>query len=682
MLQIDTRPGASHDPRQRIAAVQARQAFRLSDELRGATDETIEKSVAVADPIVLRGLVYQLTGDEDIAGMPMERVPYGYSHMDRLVHEADVVRVRAKAANLLRQLRDSGQTEVGIGPLARLPRSLEMIAGTAIPESELDMWIEETGLDPLARGVEWKHEPSPRQKENFFVVVIGCGISGINAAVHLKAAGIPFIVIEKNPGIGGVWFENRYPGIRVDSPSRGYLHLFGLEYPQPYAFCPGEENVRYGEWVLDQFDLRSHLVLDTEVSDLEWDDEAQVWNIRGQGKDGPQTWRANAVFSCVGFLSRPFKPVIPGLEDFAGTVCHTAEWPKGFDLAGKRVGVIGSGASGYQTVPVIAKVAAQTTLFQRNASWCYATPGYLQRLPEEVLWGERNIPYYVNFARFRMGRMYGPDNTLISQRIDADFKDPHARSAANKAMRDNCVAFIEQSLAGRPDLIEKMTPDIPPMTSRPIRIDPEDNVYLSLLQDNCELVTDPIERVTPKGILVGGREIELDVIVLATGFRANDFLWPMEVRGRDGFTAQELWEKDGPRAYIGSMLPGFPNLFMSYGPNTNNFGGLQVIDLLEMEVRFGLQCIAGLIEQGKHSVEVQADAYWRFNDELDRIERQMIYADPRVTSYYRNEHGRSSVNGPIDIRRMWRWLRDPAGTPQEKTDAGLRPWFGEDLIVR
>jgi 4-hydroxyacetophenone monooxygenase len=278
--------------------------------------------------------------------------------------------------------------------------------------------------------------------------------------------------------------------------------------------------------------------------------------------------------------------------------------------------------------------------------------------------------------------MYGPDNTLISQRIDADFKDPHARSAANKAMRDNCVAFIEQSLAGRPDLIEKMTPDIPPMTSRPIRIDPEDNVYLSLLQDNCELVTDPIERVTPKGILVGGREIELDVIVLATGFRANDFLWPMEVRGRDGFTAQELWEKDGPRAYIGSMLPGFPNLFMSYGPNTNNFGGLQVIDLLEMEVRFGLQCIAGLIEQGKHSVEVQADAYWRFNDELDRIERQMIYADPRVTSYYRNEHGRSSVNGPIDIRRMWRWLRDPAGTPQEKTDAGLRPWFGEDLIVR
>jgi len=652
---------------------------RIGDELRQASDATIEECVRHADAVVLRGLVYQLTGDEKLADIHIEQVAFGYSFQDRIASEDDLRLVRAQATALLRRLRDSGATEVDIGPLERLPRSLELIANAAIPQSEMEMWLEETGLDPLARGLRWKGQPTPAQKEAFQVVVIGSGISGVNAAVHLKAAGIPFVVIEKNSGVGGVWFENRYPGIRVDSPSRGYLHLFGLEYPQPYSFCPGAENVRYLEWVIDKYDLRSHFIFDTEVSDMRWDEDSATWHIAARGKDGPLTLHGNAVFTCVGFLSRPRKAQIAGLDTFRGTVTHTAEWPADLDLSGKRVAIIGTGASGYQTLPVIAKLAAHTTLFQRQPSWCYATPGYIDPLPDEVLWGERNIPFYVNFSRFRTARMYGPENSLRSQHVDPDFKDPHARSAVNKAMRDGCLAFINEVLAGHPDLIEKMTPKIPPMTSRPIRIDPKDNVYTALLRDDCDLVTDAIERVTPDGILAGGEEIPLDVIVLATGFRANDFLWPMNIEGRDGVRPETLWAKDGPRAYIGSMMPGFPNLFMAYGPNTNGFGGLQIIDLLEMEIRFAMQCVAGMIETGHRSVEVSEEAYWRFNDELDRAEKKMIYADPRVTSYYRNEHGRSSVNGPIDIRRMWRWLRDPAGPPQAETDAGIRPWFGGDL---
>jgi 4-hydroxyacetophenone monooxygenase len=291
------------------------------------------------------------------------------------------------------------------------------------------------------------------------------------------------------------------------------------------------------------------------------------------------------------------------------------------------------------------------------------------------------VPFYVNFARFRMGRLNGPDNSKEILWVDPDFVDPHARSPMNKAMRESCLAFIHEKLAGRPDLIEKMTPTAPPMTSRPIRVDPDDNVYTALLRDNVTLVTDPITRITPKGIEVGGQEYEFDVIALATGFKANDFLWPMEVRGRDGVRVETLWAKDGPRAYIGSMLPGFPNFFMAYGPNTNNFGGLQVIDLLEIVIRFALQCIAGLIESDKRSVDVTRDAYWHFNQELDNVESHMIYMDPRAFNYYRNEHGRSSVNGPIDIRRMWNWLRDPAGQPSQPLDAGIKPWFGEDLTV-
>jgi len=655
--------------------------MRITSELAQASDERLIDCLNHANPLTLRGLLYQVTGDDDLAAMPMETVPFGYSYMDKLVHESDVARVRAKALAWLKALRDSGTGEADLGPMERLPRSLELIAGHKIPDRELPMWIEETGLDPFARGLRWKGQPTREQKEGFLVVVVGAGISGISAAVQLKAAGIPFVVIEKNPGVGGTWFENRYPGIRVDSPSRGYLHLFSLEYPQAYSFCPGDDNVRYMEWVLDKHGLREHFVFDTEVDAMTWDEASQTWDIQAHGPEGRRSWRGNAVLSCVGFLSRPRHVQLEGLETFAGVACHTAQWPKDLDLSGKRVGIVGSGASGYQTTPVIAKIAAHTTLFQRTPSWCYATPGYVSELPEQTVWVDVNVPFYVNFARFYNGSMYSPDNSMKMSRIDPTFEDPHARSSHNKAMRDGCVAFIEEKLGSRPDLVAKMTPAAPPMTSRPIRVDPDDNVYTALLQDNVELVTDPIERVTPRGVLAGGVEHPLDVLVLATGFKANDFLWPMEIRGRGGLTPEELWSKDGPRAYIGSMLPGFPNLFMAYGPNTNNFGGLQIIALLEIEIRFALQCIAGLIETGQRSVEVTQDAYWRFNEELDREESQMIYRDPRVSNYYTNEHGRSCVNGPIDIRRMWHWLLDPAGPPRAEIDAGIKPWFGGDLVV-
>ena len=655
--------------------------MRITSELAHASDERLIDCINHADPLILRGLVYQVTGDEELAAMPIETVPFGYSSMDKLVHEADVARVRAKALAWLQAVRASDTGEAALGPMDRLPRSLEMIYGRAIPARELPMWIEETGIDPLARGLQWKGQPTRKQKEGFLVVVVGAGISGISAAVQLKAAGVPFVVIEKNSGVGGTWFENRYPGIRVDSPSRGYLHLFSLEYPQLYVFCSGDENVRYMQWVLDKHDLHEHFIFNTEVDAMTWDEGSQTWDIQANGPEGRRSWRGNAVISCVGFLSRPRHVQIEGLESFTGIACHTAQWPDGLDLAGKRVGIVGSGASGYQTTPVIAKLAAHTTLFQRTPSWCYATPTYISPLPEQAVWIDINVPFYVNFARFRNGSMYSPDNSMEMTRIDPTFEDPHARSPLNKSLRDACMAFIEEKLGSRPDLVAKMTPSTPPMTSRPIRVDPEDNVYTALLEKNVSLVTDPIERITPHGVLAGGVEHPLDILVLATGFRANDFLWPMEIRGRGGATPEELWAKDGPRAYIGAMLPGFPNLFMAYGPNTNNFGGLQIIALLELEIRFALQCIAGLIEGGKRSVDVQEDAYWRFNEELDREECMMIYRDPRVSNYYTNEHGRSCVNGPIDIRRMWHWLRDPAGPPQQETDAGLQPWFGGDLIV-
>ena len=534
----------------------------------------------------------------------------------------------------------------------------------------------------MQRGVHWSGGKAPEAREDFLVAIVGSGLSGLAAAVQLKQAGIPFVVFEKNEEVGGTWYENRYTGARVDTASRGYSHQFGINYPFPLAFCARDEQLKYFKWIADEFGLRDHIRFNTEVKAMTWDERARMWDIKASGSDGASDIRVNAVISCVGFLSRPQLPKIAGMESFEGTACHSAQWPEGLSVDGKRVAVIGSGASGYQTMPVIAKSAEHATMFQRTANWCFDDSEYLKSTPDQLLWLEKNIPFYLNFERLRLNALRHPDSVMTGCRADPAYVDEHARSAANKLVRDNRVDYINRQLASRPELIDKMIPPTPPLSSRPIRVDPDDNVYGALLRDNVSLVSDPIERVTPTGIRAGGKDYPVDIILYATGFKANDFLWPMEVRGRDGAKIEDLWAKDGPRAYLGVMLTGFPNLFMSYGPNSNNFGGFHVIDLLELAVQFAVRSIAGLIEQGKTSVEVTTDGYWKFAEELDREEQHMLYIDKRAQNYYQNEFGRSAVNGPIDIRRMWRWMRDPTGAGERPAaDAGILPYFGEDLAV-
>ncbi|MCB2061014.1 MAG: NAD(P)/FAD-dependent oxidoreductase [Novosphingobium sp.] len=658
----------------------------VREDLLSASDEVIDDALKYADPMVLRGLLYQLTGDGQVRAT--KAVPFGEGSAYNaaggvmvVADEEDVATLRSKALDFLKAYRDGGAGEIGYGPEERLLESMALSAGEPMPEAEIPMWLEQTALDPFVRGIEWKEPPPKMKREEFLVGIIGSGLSGLDAAVHLKRAGIPYVVLEKNDEVGGTWYENKYPGARVDSPSRSYTHLFGIDFPYPYNFCPRDENMKYMRWVADNFDLRDSIEFNTEVKSVIWNEDEQVWVVSSVSPEGSRTRNFNAVISCVGFLSRPQMPEIEGMESFKGESCHTAQWRDDLDVAGKRIAVIGSGASGYQTTPELAKVADHVHLFQRTPSWCFENPMYVTPLPEQSLWLDRNFPYYVNFARFRLSWLYGPRNVGTSARSDPDFRDPYAASAPNKASRDARVAYIRNKLASRPDLIEKMIPPAPPMSSRPIMIDTEDSIFEALLRDNVTLVTEGIEKITPNGIVSAGKEIPVDIIIYATGFKANDFLWPMEIRGRNGVRVEELWAKDGARAYIGSMLPGFPNFFMAYGPNTNNFGGFQIIDLLEIEIRFALRCIAGLIERDKSAVDVRSDAYWRFNDELDRNEKLMIYMDPRVRNYYRNEHGRSAVNGPVDFRRMWNWLLDPTQPAPNETDAGLRPYFDEDLVV-
>jgi 4-hydroxyacetophenone monooxygenase len=649
-------------------------------ELLKASDQEIADAVFHADKMVLRGVLYHLTGDESVVAMKTAPLARGFITVKAVTDPADIKLLEAKAVEFLKAYRDRGAGELPPAPPERLQRSLSLAAGEDIADRDMGMWVEELALHPFARGLEWSERPDPKKLDDFKVLVIGGGMNGLNTAAQLKHAGIPFVVVEKNAEVGGTWYENVYPGARVDTPSRAYTLICGANFDHPYAFSPQSENFKYTRWLAEKHDIRQHFEFETEVKSLTWDEDAKLWEVRAEGRNGPRTWRVNAVISAVGFLSRPSVPTLEGAEEFKGEIFHTARWPKGIDIKAKRVAVVGSGCSGYQVFPEIARVAAHTFLFQRTPSWVFEIESYLNPLPPQVNWLERNLPYYRNFLRFRGKWLHGPNILGHIYNGDPGINDP---------IREQRIKFIQGKFAGRPELFDKMLPKYPPNASRPVLVDDKFSVYDVLLQDNTTLVTEGIARLTKHGIIDNkGQERAVDVIVLATGFRTNEFLWPMEVRGREGKRAEQLWEKDGPRAYLGTMLPGFPNFFMVYGPNTNPVGGAGVPAIHEMETRFIVSCLAHLILNDKSTVEVVHDAYERYNDEVDKAEKTKIYARAGVKNYYTNEYGRSSGNCPFDGRKMWEWFRDPTGryaesTPGESINVGshVRPYFGQDLIV-
>jgi 4-hydroxyacetophenone monooxygenase len=635
----------------------------LQTTLLQASDQEIEESLEYAEPLVLRGLLYQLTGDEELVALELMTSPVMMmtSPSVALANPDDVAMVRRKAADFLKAYRDRGAGPIEIGPRERLPRSLALVTGEELPDDDVELWLEELAIDPWARGIDWEGQPPAERLKGFSVLVIGAGMGGLNAAVLLKRAGVEVTVLEKNSGVGGTWWENRYPGARIDVPSRSYTHLFGVDFDYPNPFCPWTENQRYFEWVANEFGVRDHIVFDTEVTSVVWDEDAAEWEVTAEGPEGSCALRANAVFSAIGFLNRPNLPEIEGMDEFEGASFHTSRWPQELEHAGKRLAVIGTGCSGYQTVPEIALDAEHVYVFQRTPQWLFPVPGYRTPFPPQVTWLDRNLPFHTNFMRFRTTWGAGGHRASAAVlNIDPSWQDEDTRSAANKLTRDGCIAFLQSKLADRPDLLERMIPRHPPMSARPVVVDADYNVADALRRENVTLVSEGIRRITPKGIETeDGCEHEVDVIVYATGFKADKYLWPMEVRGRGGLRIEELWAKDGPRAYKGTMLPGFPNLFLVYGPNTNPYNGSQVVNTEEVVIRFALACIKQLILEGNRTVDVTTDAYWRYNALVDEWEARKIYSDRRGQNYFKNAQGRSPVNLGIPGNQFWCLLRHP-----------------------
>ncbi len=624
-------------------------------ELLEASEEQIREAVEQAVPMVLRGLLYQLTGDEEVAATHIGTDPAGFQTGMMVDRDEDIALLRRKTVELLVGLRDTGAGPVPIGPAERLQRSASLTLGEPVADDEVEFCVEELALDPWARELEWQRPPRRDRLDEFHVTVVGAGLGGLAVAPMLRRAGIAHTVIEKNSGVGGTWNETRYPGGRLDTPSRAYTHLFGAHFPYVGPFADWSENQRYFDWVADEFGLREEIVFDTEVRSLTWDEDASLWEVETEGPEGTRRHRSNAVVTAVGFLNRPKLPEFEGMGDFRGPSFHTARWPEGLDLD-QRFAVIGTGCTGYQLLAELALHAKHVVAFQRTPQWLFGVPGYLSPFPPEAAWLDRNLPYYTNFMRLlTMGT--GKAFWRLTE-VDAGFDDPHAVSPLNQATREISLALLERKLGHDPELKARMTPTHPPWSARAVMVD-EDYCALDAIQrDNVTLVTDGIRRITESGVETDyGMQHDVDAIVYATGFHASEYLLPMTVTGRGGLTLTNLWRDGGARAHRFCMAPGFPNLWFVYGPNS--VSGLSPSSFHELVTSYALQCMERLVLDDVKTVEPTEEAYCRFNEELDERNGRKVWSDRRAQSYYWTEHGRSAVMGPYTNPEIWHLLRRP-----------------------
>ncbi|RDI65594.1 flavin-containing monooxygenase [Nocardia pseudobrasiliensis] len=468
------------------------------------------------------------------------------------------------------------------------------------------------------------------------IVIIGAGVSGIASAITLRRNGFDdFVILEKGFDVGGVWHWNRYPGLTCDVPSQLYQFGFAPKPDWSHIFAPGPEIQRYLAEVAERFGLRSHLRLNSEVVGARF--TGSGWRVDTADGDG---YDADFVIAATGVLHHPAWPELPGLDEFTGDVLHTARWDDAVPTAGRRIAVIGTGSTGVQVVSALQPNARRLTHFVRSPQWVIWAP---MRLPQPALVGALlDRAPRLNRALYQAG--------MTGARLFTDIvtRPSWRRRAVQEFARLSLRAQVRD-----PRLREQLTPDYQPLCKRQVL---SGSYYRALHARNAELVTAGIEAVTPTGIRTAdGRHHEVDLIVFATGFRAHNYMRPMNLTGRDGISIDDAWAK-GPRAYRMTAIPGFPNLFTVLGPNSPT-GSIPLHHAAEVTARY----ISAWLERWSagefDTVEVTEDATARFGAQVGEALEPTVW-NTGCNSWYFTEGGAIDLL-PFDRRTMESMLAAP-----------------------
>ena len=461
-------------------------------------------------------------------------------------------------------------------------------------------------------------------RTHFRVAIVGTGFAGLGMAIRLKQEGIhDFVVFERAGDVGGTWRDNTYPGCQCDVPSHLYSFSFAPNPDWSRTFSRQPEIEDYLRRCAGHFDVVPHVRFRHAVTGARWDDERQLWEIETDGG----RFTAQVLVAGMGGLSEPSVPSIPGLDSFEGAAFHTAQWDHEVDLHGRRVAVVGTGASSIQVVPEIQPIVEKLHLFQRTPAWIMPHPDRPLSDREHKLY--RRLPLAQRLVR---GAIYWARETFV-----IPFVKPRFASYPERVARKHIASQVPDR-----ELRRKLTPSY---TIGCKRILISNDYYPAVAKDNVELVTDGIREIRPRSIVTGeGREVEVDVIVLGTGFKIRDMPAANLVHGRDGRTLAETWN-GSMEAYLGTSIAGFPNLFMLVGPNTG-LGHNSIVFMIESQVEYVLDALRTMDAQGLASVDVRREAQDAFNAELQERLRGTVWSTGGCASWYLDDTGRNTTLWP------------------------------------
>ena len=472
------------------------------------------------------------------------------------------------------------------------------------------------------------------------VLVIGAGFSGIGAGIKLKEAGFhDFEIVEQADDLGGTWRDNTYPGIAVDIASFTYSFSFAQNPNWSRVFAPGHEIKAYADHCVDHYRLRPHLRFGTRVMNATFDEAREVWRVRTTTGDIV----ARYVINATGGLTQPKLPDIAGIDTFRGKVMHTARWDHGHDLTGKRVAIMGTGASAVQVVPAIAAKVDRLDVYQRTPIWILPKP-------------DREIPSWIRtlFSRFPLAQSLVRAQTSLATEILLVFGVVYNRQTPHlvRHIEAMCRHHLEQQVPD-PGLRAKLTPSYGFGCKRPSF---SSEYYPALGRDNVELVTEPIERVTATGIVTRDGEREVDTILLATGFRVFEKgnTPPYEVYGRGGVELGRYWHEQRYQAYEGATVPGFPNLFFVLGPYATT--GSSWFSMVEAQTSHAVRCLREARRRCAPTVEIKRaphDAFFR--SVLKRQHNTVLFNNNCASSnsYYFDHHGDAPFMRPSSGIELW-----------------------------
>lgn len=459
-------------------------------------------------------------------------------------------------------------------------------------------------------------------KDHYQAIIIGGGFGGIAAAIELRKTGVTdFVILEKAATMGGVWRDNTYPGCACDVPSRFYSFSFEQDWDWSSRYGRQDEILTYLRHCADKHGVSSLMRFSASVRALEWNEQQLYWRVE---LDGGSVLSCQHVICAIGLFNRAAFPQVAGLGSFNGPAFHSSQWDHNVDLAGKRVAVIGTGASAIQFVPEVAKKAGRLFVCQRS-------PQYVQ--PKDMGVPREERPWY---QRLRAWKHY--ERYRIYKTFEDGWERRNSHSKA-EAARKVWTDYFESAVRD-PVLREKLRPKYPFGCKRMLM---SNDWYPALQRDNVELIDTPVSEINANGIrLNDGRDIGLDVIIYGTGFTPAEFLPALNVRGRDGRSLQEQW-RDGAEAYLGVCAPGFPNFFMLYGPNTN--GSASILFMLEHQAAYAAQCVREANNRGG-AIEVDEAAFQAFNLDAQEQLRGSVVAADNCQSYFKLPNGKITTQWP------------------------------------